>query len=80
MLELEGSLETIALHGSGTKIKVSRKRSRSSRVAQLVKEPALSLQWFGSLLWHGCSRGREEEVKFFKKKKKKEVKYIILRT
>ena len=34
-----------------------KKKARSSLVVQQVKDPALSPQWFGSLLWHGSIPG-----------------------
>ena len=42
--------ETLKYHYAMAKIKMA--HNRSSRVAQGIKDPVLSLQWLRSLLWH----------------------------
>ena len=48
-------------------------RERSSHVAQQVKDLVLSLQWLGSLWWHGLNpwHGNYQTWKEQQKKKKK---------
>ena len=54
-------------------------------MAQQEKDPVLSLQWLGSLLWHmlnpwtGNSHMLREELKKKKKKKKKKRKISLLK-
>ena len=51
---------------------------RESRVVQWVRDPVLSLQWLGSLLWHGLDPWPGNFCVLWartKKKKKKKMKW-----
>ena len=53
--------------GAAVKKKEEKKKNhllRSSLVAQQIKDPALSLQWLGSMLWQGKCRQKKKNHLF----------------